>query len=79
MRIMDNLRDIAYGRRLVKAQERIADSLELIAEIYKHEWAERHAPKKRRPAEFGQMDVEELNRLYHLRAEAAAEGRDEDE
>ena len=70
MKLIDNL----VLRKLLRSMDRIADADERIAQVLEDLWAKDHAPRVRKKAEFGEMDVEELNRLYNLRREAEKEG-----
>ena len=70
MKLIDNL----VLRKLARELDRIATADERIAQVLEDMWALDHVPRVRKKAEFGEMDVEELNRLYNLRREAEKEG-----
>lgn len=58
-------RALVYLRRLVVTSERIALSLEQIAQVMSDEWASKHVPKPvTKRTELGTFDVEEANRRY---------------
>jgi len=70
MKLIDNL----VLRKLVRSIDRVAAADERIAQVLEDLWAQDHAPRVRKKAEFGEMDIDELNRLYNLRKEAEKEG-----
>ena len=71
---MKLLQRFSLFRRLAVAQERTADALERIATIAEDNWAQKHAPVKRTPAEFGNLDLDWMNERYAQEEAARAAG-----
>jgi hypothetical protein len=76
---MKLLQRFSLLRRLAVAQERTADALERIATIAEDNWAQKHAPVKRTPAEFGTLDLDWMNERYAQEEAARAAGFELDE
>jgi len=69
-----SLRLLALLRRCARALESLAESQSCSAQVQEQEWAAQHAPRIRKHAEFGVVDVKELNKRYRERMEAEAAG-----
>lgn len=64
MNIFANLRFIVLARRGVIALERLADAHADIAKVYVEDYKRANSRTKPRPTEFGQMDVESVEKKY---------------
>jgi hypothetical protein len=76
MSLFPNLRMFVLLRRGVRALESIAKSQAQLAQCMQDEWADKFAPRKPKPVEFGTVDAIELNKRYRERIEAERAGID---
>ena len=74
MNWFSNLRALAFLRRIARAAERQADSLETLARIELERWSRESAPRHPKHSEFGQLDVAEAERRYRKIREAEEAG-----
>ena len=76
MSLFSSLRALVFLRRLVRASERQADSLDELRQIERDRWARewRIRPAKIRPTEIAAFDIDAANEQWHKELEAAEYG-----
>ena len=76
MSLFPSLRALVFLRRLARASERIAESLDELRQIERSRWARenRIRPAKIRPTEVAAFDVDAANEQWHKELEAAEYG-----
>jgi len=76
MSLFSSLRALVFLRRLARASERIAESLDELRQIERSRWARecRIRPAKIRPTEIAAFDIDAANEQWHKELEAAEYG-----
>jgi len=74
MKIVDEVKQFFWLRRIALALERQAAISEKQLELQQQEWAVKHAPIPRKKTEFSLMDQEEINKDFERRMEADRDG-----
>ena len=74
MKVVDELKQFFWLRRIAIALERQAAIAEKQFEFQQQEWAAKHAPLPRKKSEFSLMDQDEINKDYLRRLEAQRDG-----
>jgi len=79
MKVVDELKQFFWLRRIALALERQAAIAEKQFEFAQQEWLAKNAPIPRKPTEFAIMDQDEINKDYLRRLEAQRDGIELDE
>ena len=74
MKIVDEVKQFFWLRRIALALERQATVSEKQLELQQQEWAVKHAPIPRKKTEFSLMDQEEINKDFERRLQAERDG-----
>jgi len=79
MKVVDELKQFFWLRRIALALERQAAIAEKQFEFAQQEWLAKNAPIPRKKTEFAIMDQDEINKDYLRRLEAQRDGIELDE
>jgi hypothetical protein len=74
MKVVDEVKQFFWLRRIALALERQATISEKQFELQQQDWAAKHAPIPRKKNEFSLMDQDEINKEYLRRLEAERDG-----